>query len=66
MHKRFRGVAAYRTAGYMPTIVPDVAYALLFLWIFNPLYGPLNLTLEWLGGPHAGLDDRDTIRAVRP
>jgi multiple sugar transport system permease protein len=49
--KRFRGVAAYRTAGYLPTVVPDVAYALLWLWIFNPLYGPLNLTLGWLGGP---------------
>jgi multiple sugar transport system permease protein len=49
--KRFRGVAAYRTSGYLPTVVPDVAYALLWLWIFNPLYGPLNLALGWLGGP---------------
>ncbi|HEU5066266.1 MAG TPA: sugar ABC transporter permease, partial [Gaiellaceae bacterium] len=49
--KRFRGVAAYRTSGYLPTVVPDVAYALLWLWIFNPLYGPLNLALESLGGP---------------
>jgi multiple sugar transport system permease protein len=49
--KRFRGVAAYRTSGYLPTVVPDVAYALLWLWIFNPLYGPLNLTLGWLGAP---------------
>ena len=51
LHKRFRGVAAYRTAGYLPTVVPDVAYALLWLWIFNPLYGPLNLALTALGGP---------------
>jgi multiple sugar transport system permease protein len=50
-HKRYRGVAAYRTSGYMPTVVPDVAYALLWLWIFNPLYGPLNLALAELGGP---------------
>ena len=49
--KRFRGVAAYRTSGYLPTVVPDVAYALLWLWIFNPLYGPLNLALEAIGGP---------------
>jgi multiple sugar transport system permease protein len=49
--KRFRGVAAYRTSGYLPTVVPDVAYALLWLWIFNPLYGPLNLALGALGGP---------------
>jgi multiple sugar transport system permease protein len=51
LYRRFRGVAAYRTAGYLPTVVPDVAYALLWLWIFNPLYGPLNLALGSLGGP---------------
>ena len=51
LHRRFRGVGVYRTAGYLPSVVPDVAYALLWLWIFNPLYGPLNLALEALGGP---------------
>ena len=51
LHKRFRGAAASRTAGYLPTVVPDVAYALLWLWIFNPLYGPLNLALAAVGGP---------------
>jgi multiple sugar transport system permease protein len=51
LHKRFRGAAAYRTAGYLPTVVPDVAFALLWLWIFNPLYGPLNLALGAVGGP---------------
>ena len=51
LHRRFRGVAAYRTAGYLPTVVPDVAYALLWLWIFNPLYGPLNLALGAVNGP---------------
>jgi multiple sugar transport system permease protein len=51
LHRRFRGSAAYRTSGYLPTVVPDVAYALLWLWIFNPLYGPLNLALDAIGGP---------------
>jgi multiple sugar transport system permease protein len=51
LHRRFRGVAAYRTGAYLPTIVPDVAYALLWLWILNPLYGPLNLALGAVGGP---------------
>jgi multiple sugar transport system permease protein len=49
LHARFRGVGAYRTAVVLPTIVPDIAYALLWLWIFNPLYGPLNLALAQLG-----------------
>jgi multiple sugar transport system permease protein len=51
LHRRYRGVGVYRTAGYLPSIVPDVAYALLWLWIFNPLYGPLNLALQAIGGP---------------
>jgi multiple sugar transport system permease protein len=49
LHARFRGVGAYRTAVVLPTIVPDIAYALLWLWIFNPLYGPLNLALAEIG-----------------
>lgn len=51
LHRRYRGVTAYRAAGYLPTVVPDVAYALVWLWIFNPLYGPLNLVLGAMGVP---------------
>jgi multiple sugar transport system permease protein len=51
LHRQFRGTSAYRTAVYLPTVVPDVAYALLWLWIINPLYGPLNLILDAVGGP---------------
>jgi multiple sugar transport system permease protein len=59
LHRRMRGGGAYRTAAYLPTVVPDVAYALLWLWILNPLYGPLNLALgvfmdlppQWLTNP---------------
>ena len=36
---------------FFPTVIPDVAYALLWLWILNPLYGPLNLLLGALGLP---------------
>jgi multiple sugar transport system permease protein len=51
LHPRIRGVSAYRTAAYLPTVVPDVAFALLMLWIFNPLYGPLNVALDAVGAP---------------
>ena len=51
----------YRVAVYVPTIVPSVAYALMWLWIFNPRYGPLNLALAGLGLPTpAWLVDRAT------
>ena len=43
--------------------MPDVAWALVWLWIFNPLYGPLNLTLERLGLPSPSwLSDPDAAR----
>ena len=49
LHQRRRGAGATRSIAYMPTVVPDVAYALLWLWLLNPLYGPLPLVLEEVG-----------------
>lgn len=49
LHKRSRGAAAGRAAAYLPTVIPDVAYALLWLWLLNPLYGPLALALGAAG-----------------
>ncbi len=36
----------------LPTVVPEIAYGLLWLWLFNPLYGPINglLTAGGEGG----------------
>jgi multiple sugar transport system permease protein len=51
LSQRRRGTGLYRAAVYLPTVIPDVAYALIALWIFNPLYGPLNLILRGLGLP---------------
>jgi multiple sugar transport system permease protein len=51
LHRRRRGNGAARTAAYLPSVVPDVAYALLWLWLFNPLYGPINLVLGSLHVP---------------
>jgi multiple sugar transport system permease protein len=64
LHARFRGAAGYRTASYLPTVIPDVSFALAWLWILNPLYGPLNLTLAAVGidGP-AWLSDPWAARA---
>jgi multiple sugar transport system permease protein len=63
LFRGFRGAAGARTAVYVPTAVPDVAWALVWLWIFNPLYGPLNLTLERLGAPSPSwFSDPDAAR----
>lgn len=46
-----KGGALYRASVYLPTAVPDVALALLFLWLLNPLYGPVNAVLGLAGLP---------------
>jgi len=46
-----RAIGLYRAAAYLPTIIPDAAYALTWIWILNPLYGPLNASLRTLGLP---------------
>lgn len=50
-HRPRRAVGFYRAAAYLPTIIPDAAYALTWTWILNPLYGPLNASLQALGLP---------------
>ena len=51
LHRGFRGAGAHRTAVYLPTVVPDVAFALLWLFLVNPLYGPMNALLGAVGLP---------------
>ena len=49
LHARFRGAATGRTAAFLPTVIPDTAYALIWLFLLNPVYGPINGVLELLG-----------------
>jgi multiple sugar transport system permease protein len=51
LHRPRPGIGWYRAAVILPTIVPEIAYALLWLWLLNPLYGPLNQLLRLLGLP---------------
>ncbi len=49
LHRRALGVGTARTAAALPTAVPEIAYGLLWLWLLNPFYGPINLLLR-VGG----------------
>lgn len=50
--RRSTGAATGRVLVFLPSVLPDAAYALLWLWILNPLYGPVALVL---GSAGAGL-----------
>ncbi len=66
LHRAMRGIGAMRAAVVLPTVVPDIAWALAWLWIFNPLYGPLNVTLRAVGieGPAWMLDETGARFAI--
>jgi multiple sugar transport system permease protein len=49
LHRRAAGAGTARTAAALPVAVPEIAYGLLWLWLFNPLYGPINQLMR-LGG----------------
>ncbi len=44
----------FRTLFYVPSIVPQVASVLLFVWLFQPQIGLVNFLLDFLGlrGPN--------------
>ena len=51
LHRGFRGAGAARTSTYLPTVVPEAATALLFAFLLNPVYGPVNALLGAAGLP---------------
>jgi multiple sugar transport system permease protein len=49
LNRSGRAVALARAAIYLPTLMPELAYALIWLLILNPGFGPLNLALGAFG-----------------
>jgi multiple sugar transport system permease protein len=54
LNMRVRGMAFYRTIFFLPSIVPEIASALLWAWILNPQFGLANALLRRLGLPTLG------------
>jgi multiple sugar transport system permease protein len=54
LNQRVRWMPIFRTAFYMPNIVPVVASAALWLWLLQPRFGLVNVGLQLLGitGPN--------------
>ncbi len=59
LNQKLRGIMVYRTFLFVPSIVPVVASAMLWLWVLNPEHGLLNAGLRaihlpgppWLASP---------------
>lgn len=49
LNQKVRGIAAWRTLFYLPSVVPMVVSSVLWIWILNPQGGLINLALELIG-----------------
>src|SRR4051812_42420709 len=49
LNTNLRGQAVYRTIVFLPSIVPAVAAAMIWLWLFNPKLGLVNFVLQAAG-----------------
>jgi multiple sugar transport system permease protein len=49
LNLKVRGMAFYRTIFFLPSIVPEVATAMLWAWILNPQFGLANAMLRTIG-----------------
>jgi multiple sugar transport system permease protein len=49
LYQKVKGTSVFRTIFYIPSIVPVVATATLWIWIYNPEYGILNFLLAKIG-----------------
>jgi len=65
LNQPVRGQRLFRTLFYLPSLVPAVASALLWQWVFNADNGILNQALAWFGLPNIEWlqDERYTLPA---
>jgi multiple sugar transport system permease protein len=61
LNQRIRGINLFRTAFYVPTIVPQIAMVFVWGWLLHPDFGLANAALRLLGLPRVNwLNDPDT------
>jgi multiple sugar transport system permease protein len=63
LNQKLRGLGVYRTVYYVPVVTSMVAVAMIWIQLFDPLYGVISNALEsvgikgvdWLGDPNLAL-----------
>lgn len=66
LNQKVKGLAVFRTAFYLPSLVPAVASALVWQWIFHPDAGLLNYGLSRIGikGPQWLQDPKTALASL--
>jgi multiple sugar transport system permease protein len=49
LNQKIRGMSVFRTVFYLPSVTAGVAVSLLWMWIFNPRFGVINILLSKIG-----------------
>lgn len=49
LDQKLRGRNAFRAALYLPAVIASIAVATMWSWMYNPIFGIVNATLEGLG-----------------
>jgi multiple sugar transport system permease protein len=49
LNMNIRGRFFYRTVYFLPTLVPSVALSLVWIYLFNPATGLVNVPFDWIG-----------------
>jgi multiple sugar transport system permease protein len=49
LNQKVKGLSVFRSIFYLPSVTAGVAVALLWLWIFNPRFGTINVLLRYVG-----------------
>jgi multiple sugar transport system permease protein len=55
LNQKLKGENFFRTAFYIPSLMPEISLIVIWTWILNPTYGLLNQGLKLIGitGPVA-------------
>jgi multiple sugar transport system permease protein len=49
VNQKLRGLSIFRTILYLPSVLPGVAFVVVWMWILNPDVGLVNTVLGWVG-----------------
>jgi multiple sugar transport system permease protein len=49
MNQELRGISFYRSVYFLPVVTSTVAVALVWQWLYNPEFGPINYVLDLVG-----------------
>lgn len=49
LNRAIKGISVFRTFFFIPSLTPPVALAILWVWLFHPSVGPINVVLKTAG-----------------